>query len=207
MLYHGWIKGNDKGELSAITPKIEALRQQYNVKPKHVMLDSGYYAQQVYNECVKYGSTGTVIGQTGAPEEVFYSWLAAKGDDEELFTHHIGQTKVSRPYKPKQNMPTDRKDRPCPLYIWSNDWIKDQLQMFIEGKVGKFLIAEDDPEYVSMMNVERKLPAKNKSTGKPIIKNGKVLLRWQKTKDGNEAWDCEAMILVLAWIYGAIQLQ
>lgn len=167
--------------------EIHEKQREYAVTPKRVVIDSGFRATDVYEQCIKYG------------------WTAFKGEDRDYFPHKLPNGKtVRRIYSPPQRGDPgigtfEQGKRNCPLILWSNPTTKDFLQRLKTGRGPKWGLPKNiSAEYLYQIDSEAKRLRHNKITGREI---------WEWVRIGkrpNHQWDNECQQVVASVIDGLL---
>ena len=193
LLHRGWVSTFEA---------VREIQTKYKIKDQHVFLDSGYEATKIYQECVNCGHEG-MLGKV----KHWFSWNALKGMPNDSYYTVTDPTTKQRIRSPVSGLNWAdpgagqyKATKRCPLYLWSNDSIKDMLRNFRDKKAAEWLVPSEDEEYNNMMNSEYKKKTIEKGTGKE-----KWMWVKKSSKTRNEAWDCEAEQLVAAWLTGIIK--
>ena len=156
------------------------------VSPQTVIVDSGHWAEEVYEACCAYG------------------FRTLKGEDDLSFPWENGKAIEHRPYsKPREMQPgigkpsRQRKYRTATLCRWSNPTIKNLLWRLQTGKGLYWGVPKDAPlAYLDQLKGETYRQITSKKTGK-------TEWRWMPTgRQGEHMRDCECMALVAAMIFG-----
>ena len=165
-----------------------AIRHGLHEKQRSVYIDAGYDPAEVWLNCSS------------------NHWFALRGTDRDTFSHTVtvadGSTRVIyRPYSPaikRQPGYASGGKSPMGVYayerLWGNLPIKDILVRMLSGRGAPWGIPSNPPVgYLEHMNSEIKK------------KIGKDLRYVQISNRPNHFWDCEAMNIVAAMIWGALQ--
>jgi hypothetical protein len=176
----------------------------WRVPDRWVFVDSGYESTRVAEECVKHGAEGQINGR-----RFWLCWHALKGARQESFQHVDPKTKARdrRIYSPLDYLNPSIGKRfsrfKCPFYSWGNLPVKDILRRHRDGLARKFLSLPDDApatdiwSYTAQMNSEIRVKERDEE--------GRMISIWKPIgKRPNHYWDCEAMSIVVACIFGVI---
>jgi len=164
--------------------EVEAIREEYGVKPWCLGIDSGYSTYEVYKACARYG------------------WTAFKGTEviDSGYIHNVkGGATVRRPYStPKRVDPRTGDGKRVTLFLHANNLTKDLLHICKMGRTeSKWMVGDVGPwtpYYLEQIQNEVKRPVLQKRTGKTI-------LRWCRT--GEQAgFDVEIILLVFGLMSG-----
>lgn len=181
-------------------------QQEFGVQSKNLLVDVQHRRQEVIRECVRRGQKEALPDKRLA----WFSWKAMEGTDLRGFTHKVKvpgkpDKSVLLPYSEEQKadpclglrdgdpLLKELAGRRCPLYRWSNPWIKDIVIDRRDGKTGlKFLTAsgEWNAEFSRQMHSQRKRLIQDKL--------GQGKWKWEKFRD-DHLLDCACMIMVRAF--------
>jgi len=180
------------------------IQESFQVPNRWVFIDCGYEATKVAEECVRHGDERMV-----GPKRMWLCWTALKGAGQDSFGHTDKKTgaKDRRIYSElghlNPNVGKKRGAYLCPFYAWSNLHAKDILRRHRDGQARKFLSLPDAApatdlfSYTAQMNSEIRV--------KERAESGKLVSIWKPIgKRPNHYWDCEAMQVVVACIFGVI---
>lgn len=168
--------------------EIHDLQLRLQIKGWRVLIDSGYNATQIYEQCVK------------------YKWIALKGEDREYFSHHKKGKSFRRIYSTQQRGDpgigkSTQGMKSCPLFLWSNSAAKDILDRLKRNQGALWGIYKDvSAEYLSQMDSETKKLKHHRETGKERY----VWVRIGRRP--NHLWDCECMQIVAANMTGLLNI-
>jgi hypothetical protein len=179
----------------------------WKVPDRRVFVDCGYEQTRVAQECVKHGA---IWAQNGIKK--WLCWNALKGVRQEKFIHRNKRTKLSdeRIYSQMDDdsyldpgLGGEYQRYKVPFCAWSNLHVKDILRRHRDGQAAKFLSLPDSApatdllSYTAQMNSELRFKEVDPETGRKIN-------IWKKVRKDNHYWDCEAMQIVVALIFGII---
>lgn len=197
-LIHSWSKAGETrrlwfGQLYS-EAEVAAKAEEFKVKPRHVLIDSGYEARMVYAMCARHG------------------WIALKGDAAEFFLHTIRKPcrtpvtvrrSTAVPTRGDPEMGTGSQGaRFAYLIRWSNPAIKTRLKRLIEGRGGRWILpastdAAQEEEYQRQMRAEYAVTRVDAVTGR----RRRV---WVCPSGNNHLFDCAAMQVVAATLLGIL---
>ena len=158
--------------------QLDDLAKLHNVHKALCGVDCGDQTQEVYAQCASRG------------------WKALRGSGQADFTvQDAGGKTTKRFYSDKQLIFVPGQQRRCEMIVWSNLATKDFLSGLQKRRLHSY--PRNVPEdYVQQLTAE--IRVKDSRTGKPhwILPAGKT--------QGNHAWDCALMGLILAVRWGII---
>ncbi len=180
--------------------EVAAIRERHNVDFRYVGVDSGdgTNTEAIYSECVRYGRWANIEG-----EEMWTSFMSLKGSGLKGWMH--SDKRWYRYNEPQEYFvasdDTEDIGKSILHVTWSNLRYKTILEALRDGKTKVKWEANDAThEYTNQMNSE---------TLQRQLKNNKVDFEYVKrtATTANHFWDVEAMILVLADLFGCLQTQ
>ena len=155
--------------------EVEALREEFGVKPHLTFVDIGYERFRVLSACRIHG------------------WTGMRGDEQTDFLHSVKGRKFRRPFSQMvRDDPRDGSGKAVPTFRWSNPTIKDMLHNMRLGRGTEWKVSdtgEQHGQYVFQMDSERKKQETDRL--------GRPRLRWVRFRE-NHAWDCECMSIAAA---------
>lgn len=178
---------------------IAELQQKYKIYLPCVGVDTGFLAEEVYQECIFAGGKFQVPRVKGILEHV--GWTPLKGvGNRQPWKHADGIVRLYSPPEP-QDSKFDKGSRfhgiPAKLTNFHSPSIQQILANLRDNKTAgiKWMIDSTDKDYISQLYAEGFAEVENKKTG--IIET-----KWIVKSDNNHYWDCEKMNLTLAIIFG-----
>lgn len=193
-------KGNESRRLDfgvvRTWDEIAGLMDKYKIPLPLVGVDSGFQAEEVYQECIRAGNKFKIIKNVhGQLEHI--GWTIFKGDGtHQPWKHSDG---VVRLYSPptlqdaKFNLGSKFRGIPAKLVHFHSTSIQRILANLRDNQIPgiKWMIDTTDKDYISQLYAEGFAEIENKKTG---IKE----MKWVVKSDNNHYFDTEKMNLVLA---------
>lgn len=187
---------------------LRALQVALGVQDRHVTIDSGHKAQEVYENCLRWGAKAPG-GLRKLP--LWRGWTPAKGREREAsWVDKV--TKLPRPYfVGSAALPSTVRLR-LPLLEFNGEHLLSWLQRLRKGPDAAGLRWELVPfptlpdlgvTGATAVDADEYFRHANSKTLKPETKNGKTLFRWKKR---SESWpdhllDCEVQQLAFAMLH------
>lgn len=163
------------------------LQMKEGVTSRRVMIDSGYMATEVYEQCIKYG------------------WTALKGEDKQHFIHVLPSGKrIAKLYSVLQRGDPgigtrEQGKKYAQLFLFSTNGCKDWLSRLRRGIGPKWELPKDiSKEYIYQIDSETKKKRHHSRTGQEM---------WEWVRMGkrpNHLLDCEVMQIAGAIMSGII---
>ena len=159
------------------------VQKRYRVPHLNCWMDSGYDAPAVYRFCVRFG------------------WKPIKGVSGDLFVANAsrrGQGRVRSFWTrtivdPAIGTALAGRVAKLPLFIFSDDAVKDMLAEQMTGLVGEWTIPHNaGREYLKQVTAERREERKNTL--------GQIHYAWVRKRRDNHIFDCEKILLLAAFI-------
>ncbi|MEQ9823458.1 MAG: phage terminase large subunit family protein [Puniceicoccaceae bacterium] len=172
---------------------VEALREEFDVLPQLVWVDSGYRANEVYRMCARFGYT------------------AIKGEDTNYY-HHIITYRDGRQTKKRKTREiysepididvyegtADQGRVYCPLILYSKQSIRDRLAWVRSAPGIRYEIPEDVSEDYKLHNDAEVL----RETQLP--RTGQYVKVWVQMRRRNDLFVCEAYQVLQADVVGLL---
>lgn len=161
---------------------VEAQRK-HRVPSSNCWMDSGFDAPAVYRFCVRMG------------------WKAVKGVASDLFTVQAARKSDGRvrsfwwrtAVDPAMGTALAGRVAKLPLFIFSDDAVKDLLAEQMTGLVGEWTIPHNvGREYLRQVTSERREERADT--------NGQIRYVWVRKRRDNHLFDCEKMLMLAAYI-------
>lgn len=166
---------------------VRELQSRFKVKPAAVLMDRQYspVPGEVNRYCAVYGFTG----MNGSGEAQFKHEMKIKGE---------GRKDVYRPFSKRRRFAL--ADGGIVNYVhWSNERVKDELVQYRAGRRASWGYPDDvSADWKRHMRSEIKKDVVDKKTGG-------VIRRYVKIDRENHLWDCEAMIMAGAMMFGVVR--
>lgn len=174
--------------------EVRKIQQDHKILDHHVVIDSGFEASRIYQECLRYGK---LVNLPGRPLPIHIGWTPCKGFPKQYFIDP--HTKGRAPYRVIHIDPFigDHDARQgkiqIPFLEVASDALKDEIQELRHGRKGvkwEVSSAINQAEYWKHLDGERRQP---RWTGKQAV------MEWvQKSKSWpNHYLDCEVYHLAL----------
>lgn len=194
----GSTTGLDAGPLDT-WDKVRAKQIEHSVQDNHVLIDSGYDAQTVYQECLRWGR----FVSRPAKIPLWVGWMPAKGMPRRGWRN---ADQVETPWNLLGVNPSQDRGARMQLNLleFSADTIKDLLASMRRGEAGiRWAVLEKaaTPEYWRQMDAEHKVGELNRRTGR-------MSYNWRpRHKDWpNHIFDCEVMQTAAAMFHKRLRI-
>lgn len=176
---------------------VRAKQVEHNIEDRHVGIDSGYTAEEVYEQCLQFGA----VKRRRQDVPMWIGWTPIKGHDRKEQWRNP-RTHMLQPYE-LSHAPSSGSKLKLPLLNFSNPHCKDLLDRLRKGKAPMTWEvnqrASDSPEYFRHLDGEYRKQVYDRSTNRTRWIWVKRSRQWP-----NHMFDCEVMQLPMAILHGKL---
>ena len=164
--------------------ELKSKAAEWGVAPDNVMVDSGQWAPEVYQQVMDSG----------------YRWKALKGDDKDGYKIH-GKTYLFQKsmVDPTLGRKKDLRVRDIELYVWAKYGVIARLYAFLHGTMGDWRVFHGTGD-------DYKLQVTVWDRRARVGRNGHESLEWYQRRTEDHLADCEQMQIVGAAAVGLLHM-
>lgn len=202
-----WSENGDSVGLAAGScetwDELRDIQLKFGIRDVHTFIDSGYRADAVYAECLRWGQfTKKTIPPT------WMGWVPTKGEDRKSWKNRI--TRTDQPFSATSIDPhignnTGLQGRlKLELLLFSGDTMKDILDRLRRGQTARKWAVSDamaSDEYWRHMDCEQRTAQYNPSSGRTTWKWIPRSQRWP-----NHLFDCEVIQIAAAALHRRLSI-